>query len=277
MMFRAILATILLAAVATGAQAQTGNLDCARAYLMAHQFQGHARGQNQRVAGRTVDYRGLGASLEGFDQIKFNERADSIEKAHAADLSPMLDTIGIAALQQGKDAPLLDESLKAPLQATTAPDRLYAEQRKLFEQVRACNVANNFAPVLGAAPAQAQLVSAFTNRFAQENAAAAKAAADRKDYLAKMTPLDCTTHFGLAAMMAPEAARGPMTQRYNVALRVLAPTERPDVLKQRMQDADTAMAGRLNSKQLSQVAFAEEVNACEKNMGMPLTQFGPAP
>ncbi|MEQ1867658.1 MAG: hypothetical protein ABL996_23795, partial [Micropepsaceae bacterium] len=217
-------------------------------------------------------FHGLGAYVDGFDMIDFRNRAEALDKKFP-DTSWDGGVLGATLASGPAQERMIGESTGAALNALLAPEKTFAEQRSVFARARACDIAYGFAPALGEAPTPERTLALLREQ-------ADRRINQKSERLAALDDEQCTVRFVLTGNLFPPGSIGQqaMSGRAEAAgAKAIAAT--PDMPKERfaqlIQRESMERAGKLKSDTYKAVELIEDVNACERRLGMPVTDFKP--
>lgn len=263
-----------LGAVATNAaEAAPAPLDCGQAYELITQLRSREREMNYQSEQdkSRLNFIGLGKYADGYESIDFDARARELEKRYPDDYKPF-GVMGIAMdIHRDKVDGIMMESSTAKLNVLLSPGNIYQRQYPLFARVRECDVAYSFTPALGTPPALPQLVDMLKKAMDRER--------EQHDaHIENLSDLQCAVRFGAAAQLSPAGSptQNAMAERYNGGLAKVVPTfgDMPqERIKERIDGEMRDLASHLQSKSMSLSDLVEEVHACERRFGMPVSDL----
>lgn len=268
-----LLGAVLAAAAARAEDAPTVS-QCAQAYEVLDHLKHKAQGLDYQASQEHKsghDWWGLGNYAANFRQIDFDARAGDLEKRFKDKFDPWTSVVGYSmdSIKIVDDMILEGPGLR--LDALLAPQKIFAHQRGWFERGRACDIAYGYTPALGAIPDTKALMDEAKAQMDREH--------EQKDaHLAGLSDLECTVRFGVAAQLSPAGspAQAAMGERYNGGLAKVVPTfgdMPPERIKERLQGEAQTVAERLQSKSMTPQDLVDEVHACERRFGMPVSDF----
>lgn len=265
---RRLLSSIAALLALTGAAAAAETPDpkeCAKAYAIAHDFRTQVRGIEAKDSKTTL--RGLANYIDGFEAADFRSRVEDLAKKFPDKVESFfattLDVSGIA------DA-LLMESAGGTLMALMTPEKVFAEQRKVFALARDCDVAHGFKPPLGEVPTAERAAAIIRGRIDREREANEKR-------LAALDDTECAIRFTLAGNLFPPRSPGQLSMMQGLQLAASKAMAQPGLTQERLmtliQRGVTERAEKIKSGGYKPETLVEEVNACERRLGMPVSDL----
>jgi len=264
----AVAVSAICANLATAAEAPTPK-DCMSAYATLNGFRMQVR---KLEATPGSSFHGLGAFVDGFDLIDFRARAETLDKKFPdASWQGGGGAFGASLATGNAQDRLIGESTSAALSALIAPEKTFAEQRTVFARARACDIAYGFAPALGETPAPERTIALLREQGDRR-------VKEKNDRLAALDDKQCAIRFALASNLFPPGTPGQqlMNERTGAAASN-AIAAQPDMPRERfaqmiqrdlLERAEKFKSGSYKSNDL-----IEEVNACERRLGMTVTEL----
>lgn len=241
---------------------------CVRAYTGAAEFQG----ESMRLAAAGEGLHSLGGLTENWlPTYVWADRARDVAKK-AAD--PNRFFLGGTPEHQAGEHDAIAAIVDGKLADNTAlwnPDEVFENQRKLFAAVRACDLAHGFDPPLGVPPAQDVVIGLFNDRLRRRD----EQAAIRERALAGLDDRQCAARFYLiASVMANDPAFQQVMRKKMeiagksafVAMDGFTPERYRELVQREIQERGSKLTSAADLDPL-----LEEVNACERKYGEPLT------
>jgi hypothetical protein len=261
----------MIGLAAMPAQAQdTSPENCIHAYSAAARLQSHvmgaaADGEGVHNLGGLTDNWLPTYVWEGRGRELYRKHADSI-----ADTGRFL--FGTSPEGQKRGDELYLEGASTLLFTMLTPEKVFAGQRALFAEVRACDLAHGFDPPLGVPPPAETILALLEEQRKRRDAQVL----GRIDALRDLDDRQCAARFYvMGALMAQDPA---FQQVMRTKMQVAAGKAReadPGFEPQRfleMVQREAQERGSKMTKPEDVDPLLEEVNACETRYGQPLTK-----
>lgn len=258
-----VFAGLVGAAPAAGQDTSPGF--CAESYATAERLQGH-------LMSAAADKRGA-PSLGGLTDnwlmtYVWAERAAAMRTKHDP-VNQGLFADRSRAEQRGVE--LFLESGATGLLLMTSPEKVFQGQRQLFAELRACDLAHGHTPALGEPPPQETVLAVLKDREDRLNAHNLA----RLDALANLDDRQCAARFlVMGSVMAQDPAfQQAMSRKMQIATQRARAAD-PALTPERFQESVRREAQERSAKITSPAdldPLLEEVNACERKYGEPLT------
>ncbi|HWA90375.1 MAG TPA: hypothetical protein VG889_10090 [Rhizomicrobium sp.] len=269
------LAAIAALCWATAAQADPPSVtQCTQAYEVLDHFKHKAQGLDYQASqehrsGR--DWYGLGNYVANFHTIDFDARANDLAKRFPDKFDVFNSVTGQSLSSVKVVENMILEGPGLRLDAMLQPDKIFSHQRGWFADAHACDVLYSYTPALGAVPDTKTLMDIAKADMDRERE-------QKEAHLANLTDFECTVRFGVAAQMSPAGspAQAAMAERYNGGLAKVVPTfgdMPPERIKERLLGEGQSIATRLQSKSMTPQDLVDEVHACERRFGMPVSDL----